>query len=287
MKISKTSATDQTFPRGLSDIPNSPHTIFWKGRSPHELLSRPSVAIVGSRRMSAYGSAVTKQLATQLAEREIVIISGLALGIDALAHQAALEVGGSTIAVLPCSLHTIYPQTNAPIARQILAQDGALLSEYETDEAFSFKYSFVERNRIIAGLADLVIVTEAAKGSGSLHTASFAIEQGKPVFAVPGPINSPNSYGTNNLLKMPEAAPVTELNDILLALKMTPANSPPVRGRNPAEQVVLDLLRKGVEEGEALFHDSLLSIQSFNQTLTMLEITGKIRALGNNHWSLR
>jgi DNA processing protein len=173
------------------------------------------------------------------------------------------------------------------LADRILAQGGTLVSEYEED-IFNFKQNFVARNRLVAGLAQAVLIPEAAEKSGSLHTARFALEQGKDVLAVPGNITSRTSVGSNNLIKS-GAMPVTSYLDVLHVLGLEDRQTPvrEARGRNAHEQTVLDLLVKGVNDGEQLLKQSELSISQFNQVLTMLEIGGKIRSLGANHWTLR
>jgi DNA processing protein len=215
-----------------------------------------------------------------------VIISGLALGVDALAHRSALEVGGTTLAVLPRPLEHIYPSTHRQLAKQIVDNGGTLVSEYPEDTPFS-KVTFIARNRLVSALAQVLLITEAAEKSGSLHTARFALEQGRDVLAVPGSIFSPTSVGTNNLIKA-GATPVTDYADVLHALHLEdaiPHDHKPTSG-NPAEQVILDLLAAGERDGDVLQTKSGLAIQEFNQALTMLEITGKIRSLGTNKWSL-
>jgi DNA processing protein len=290
MKSKKLTLSKQGLPEELRRIASPPKQLYCRGvdqTNLKELLKRPRVAIVGSRSVTPYGRQVTIQLATKLAEQGIVIISGLALGVDAIAHQAALDAGGLTIAVLPSSVDTIYPASNRSLAERIVSQGGALVSEYGEDEP-AFKQNFVARNRLVAGLGQAVLITEAAEKSGSLHTARFALEQGKDVLAVPGNITSPASVGTNNLIKS-GAIPVTSYLDVLHALGLedhqTPARE--VRGRNAHEQTVLDLLLRGVNDGDQLLKQSKLSISEFNQVLTMLEIGGKIRSLGANQWSLR
>ncbi|HEY5442387.1 MAG TPA: DNA-protecting protein DprA, partial [Candidatus Saccharimonadales bacterium] len=214
-----------------------------------------------------------------------VIVSGLALGIDGLAHQAALDAGGLTIAVLPSPLETIVPATHRRLAQTILDQGGALVSEYAAGET-PFKQNFIARNRLMAGLGQVLLITEAAEKSGSLHTARFALEQGKTVMAVPGNIGSRGSVGTNHLIKS-GATPVTSYIDVLHALGLEPrqATDRAVKGRNAHEQSLLDLLAQGVSDGEELLRRSGLTASAFNQALTMLEISSKVRTLGANHWS--
>ncbi|HEY5806302.1 MAG TPA: DNA-processing protein DprA [Candidatus Saccharimonadales bacterium] len=286
MKIHKITLSTSDVPEKLRNIPIPPKQLFVMGNNVNELLQRPCVTVVGSRKVSAYGKAVTLGLAGELAKAGVVIISGLALGVDSLAHKAALDAGGLTIAVLPSGIDRIYPASHQGLAKQILAQGGALVSEYPNDE-LPHKYHFIERNRIASGMGDALLVTEAAEKSGTLHTASFALEQGKPVLAVPGNITSPTSVGTNNLIKT-GATPVTSAQDIMyaLGLELTEAKKEAPRSSNPHEQILLDLLFSGVSDGTELLDQSELEVSLFNQTLTMLEIRGHIRPLGNNRWAL-
>ncbi len=278
---------DKGYPKQFNTIASPPQQLYLRGADLADLLKRPRVAIVGSRNVSTYGRQVTAKLAGELAEQGIVIISGLALGVDAIAHTAALEAGGLTIAVLPSPVDHIYPSTNTNLAQRILACGGLLISEYSED-IYSFKTNFIARNRLVAGLAQVVLITEAAEKSGSLHTARFALEQGKDVLAVPGNINNIGSVGTNNLIKA-GATPVTDYLDVLHALGLEPHHTKPkdVKGRNANEQTVIDLILQGINDGDKLLKQSGLDISAFNQVVTMLEISSKIRALGNNKWSLR
>jgi len=272
------------YPAVLRQLSSPPKELFVAGEL-DELLARPRVAIVGSRKVSAYGRSVTMQIAGELARQGIVIVSGLALGVDGLAHRAALEAGGLTLAVLPGPIETIYPSSHTALARQIIDSGGALVSEYPAGTP-AYKPNFVARNRIVAGLSDVLLITEAALKSGSLHTARFALEQGKDVLAVPGNIASEMSVGANNLLKA-GATPVTSADDVLRLFDFKPAvKARAVRGANAAEQSLIDLLAQGMADGANLLEASALQVGEFNQTLTMLEITGKIRALGGNQWSL-
>jgi DNA processing protein len=252
-----------------------------------ELLKRPRLSVVGTRKPSPYGKQVTQTLVQELANQGIVIISGLAFGVDALAHQACLEAGGQTIAVLPGSLDTIYPTAHHRLAKRILEQGGALVSEYPAG-SIAYKLNFVSRNRLVSGLGDGVLIIEAADKSGTIHTASFALDQGKTVMAVPGNITSPLSVGTNRLLKV-GATPVTSSNDVREALGLGQLNFDMslIQAANNEEAVLLDLLRQGISDGSQLQSVSSLPPPLFNQTLTMLEITGKIRPLGAGHYRLQ
>jgi DNA processing protein len=286
MEITTLDQQNAAYPQRLLTISSPPQKLFVRGANLDDLLIRPAVAIVGSRRITPYGRQVTYNLARELAEQGVVIISGLAIGVDSEAHRAALSVGGLTLAVLPRSLTNIYPATNSQLAQQIIDSGGALVSEYEYDD-FAYKSNFVARNRIVTGLANVLVITEATEKSGSLHTAAFAMDHGQTVMAVPGPITSPNSAGTNNLLKS-SVIPVTSIIDVLHALQVVPHGTKllQVRGRNRNEQTVLDLLLTGIRDGNELLAASLLSTSQFNQVLTMLEISNKIRALGANQWAI-
>lgn len=288
MKSKKILLNDPSTPVRILAIPDAPKQLFIAGEELHILLQRPAIAIVGSRKVSPYGTEVTTQLAHDLAKAGIVIISGLAIGVDGIAHRAALEAGGKVIAVLPCGLDKIYPASHHALAQQIIQKGGALVTEYP-EATTPYKMNFVARNRIISGLSDAVLITEAAEKSGSLHTADFALQQGREVLAVPGNITSPTSAGTNNLIKT-GAIPVTSAQDVLQALHIeitSPNRSLAPKGGTPTEQLLLDLLFAGIQDGDELIAQSGLPISQFSQTLTMLEIHGHIRPLGSNRWALK
>lgn len=179
MKINTVSPDESEFLQILTSIAKKPKKLHYAGRVPQHRL--PTVAIVGTRRPSNYGKEVTHRLSYDLAKRGVVIVSGLALGVDAIAHSAALEANGTTIAILGNALPEIAPRTNRGIAEAIVEQGGALLSEYEP-EARVFPSNFLERNRLVAGLSDAIVITEATTRSGTLNTAAHALEQGKEVF---------------------------------------------------------------------------------------------------------
>lgn len=286
MSVNKVILNANGYPASLAELAQPPKQLFVQSDNWEDLLSRPRVAIIGSRKVSAYGRQVTSKLAGELAGQGIVVVSGLALGVDGLAHQAALDAGGLTIAVLPTSLGKIYPASHQNLARKIVEQGGALITEYE-DGADVYKTNFVARNRIVAGISAAVLITEAALKSGSLHTARFALEQGIDVLAVPGNITSPTSEGTNNLIKS-GATPITCTEDVLHALGLRPQQliTKQIASANPHEQTLLELLHKGTRDGADLLATSQMEVGLFNQTLTMLEITGKIRSLGANQWTL-
>jgi DNA processing protein len=287
MIVNEVTLISPGYPAILRHIAAPPKQLFVARTPLAEIMAKPRVAIVGSRKVSTYGREVTTQLARALAERGIVIISGLALGVDALAHRATLEAGGITVAVLPGPIEQIYPASHRQLARQIIERGGTLISEYKTVQEV-FRVNFIARNRIVSGLCDALLITEAAEMSGTLHTARFALEQGKEVLAVPGSIFSDTSRGTNNLIKA-GAMPVTNYRDVLHSLGLEDANAPisqTLIGAPPEEQVLLNLLAKGVRDNDTLLAISGMEITALNQTLTMLEITGKVHSSGGGQWTL-
>ncbi len=202
---------DEDYPYLLKQIYDPPSVIYIMGNK--KILSQNGIAIVGSRNCSLYGQKIAKYLSYQLAKKGIHIISGLARGIDTFSHIGTLQAKGKTIAVLGSGLDVIYPPENAKLAEKIVESGGCLVSEYIVGTKPLGEH-FPARNRIISGLASGVVVVEASEKSGSLITVDFALEQGKNVYAVPGNINSPNSLGTNSLIKQ-GAKIVTSIEDIL------------------------------------------------------------------------
>jgi len=276
---------DNAYPKKLKQIADPPKKLYVIGNLA-SLSEKTAVSIVGSRAVTPYGRQVTTQLATGLASKGIAIVSGLALGVDGLAHQAALDAGGYTVAVQACGLDRFYPSSHHNLAKQILASGGAVISEYP-EKTEPYPINFVARNRIVSALCDGLLITEATERSGTLHTANFALEQGKTVMAVPGNITSSNSTGTNNLIKT-GATPITSVQDVLHALNIGKQTSlMTVIAANAEEAVVLQLMQRGITDGGELQTHSKLSPEIFNQTLTMLEITAKIRPLGAGHWGIR
>lgn len=265
----------------------APETLYHLGASLTKLLERPSVTIVGTRNITPYGRQVVDHFAKGLAEQGIVVVSGLALGVDAYAHEAALETGGLCIAVLPCSLDNIVPVRNRDLAAQIIKQGGALISEYAPGQ-LPFRQNFIARNRIMSGLSQATLIIEAAAKSGALHTAKFALDQGKTVLAVPGNIFNNSSAGTNKLIKCGEAGAVTDYRDVLNAVGVVEhlSKKPKLKGRNAHEQVILDLMYAGMTDADKILDTSNLDVSEFAQAFTMLEIECKIRPLGYNHWTI-
>ena len=199
MQIEEINFTSEKYPKKLREIYNPPKKIYALGNV--EILHNIGIAIVGARNATEYGKKVVLKLSEDLSKRKIVIISGLAKGIDSYAHIGALNVqNGKTIAVLGSGIKEIYPKENIELARQIIKKGGCIISEYLPNEKPN-KINFPKRNRIISGLSKGVLVVEASEKSGALITADFALEQGREVFAVPGSIYSTTSVGTNKLIQ--------------------------------------------------------------------------------------
>lgn len=284
-KINQIRPQDNKFTQILTNIAVVPKTLYYIGNLPAERL--PTVAIVGTRKPTRYGVEVTEMLAGELAHKGIIIVSGLALGIDAIAHRAALEASGTTIAVQANGLATIRPLTNRQLGEDIITQGGAIISEYEPNTV-PFQSQFLERNRIVSGISDAVLITEASARSGTLNTARHALEQGREVFVVPGNITSPSSAGCNVLLRQ-GATPVTKAEDILevIAPHLLAAQSQLALGDNATQTAIIAQLQAGVRDGDELQKRSGVNAGEFATELTMLEINGTVRALGANQWTLR
>ena len=206
---------DPEYPAALRTIPDPPLALYIQGTLTEA--DRVAVAVVGSRRASLYGLQCAERLAGDLALRGVTVVSGLARGIDGAAHQGALRAAGRTVAVLGSGLARLYPEDHAPLAERI-AESGAVISEYPM-EAVPSAFNFPRRNRLISGLSLGVVVVEAAQRSGALITADCALEQGREVFAVPGPMTSATSQGTHHLLKQ-GARLVTSVDDIMDELRL-------------------------------------------------------------------
>ncbi|MEK7621021.1 MAG: DNA-processing protein DprA [Patescibacteria group bacterium] len=285
MKINTISTDKHEFLQGSIGLDDFPKKLYILGNLPKKRI--PTIAIVGSRKHTQYGKEIAEKLAYELARAGVVVVSGLALGIDSIAHRAALEAKGTTVAVLAHGLDTVYPASHKSLAKKIVQEGGALVSEYKTGTS-PMAHRFLERNRIASGISDGVVVVEAAARSGTLSTAAHALAQGKEVFAVPGNITSPLSVGCNSLIRQ-GAIPVTRVEDILevIAPNIEPEQTQFILGDTPKEVAILELLQSGLRDGEEILQKSKIEPTDFNQTLTMLEIKGSIKALGGNQWTIR
>lgn len=282
MKINSISSSTPVFPEKLKTIPNPPQELHIRGELP--TFTQKSVAIIGTRKPTRYGTEITLQLAQRLSERGVVVISGLALGVDALAHRGALRGQGITVAVLAGGVDNPTPFTNAQLADDILANNGAIISEYPEGMP-PMAHQFLERNRLVAGLADAVIVTEASLRSGTSNTVAHALEQGRDVYAVPGPITSPMSAGCNHMIAQ-GAAPITSIDEFVDRFAPRESMQTELFAYTDTEKAIIDLLKQGIRDGDELHAKSQLEAGQFAQTMTMLEIRGAIKPLGANHWSL-
>lgn len=270
-------------PYRLQEIADPPTKLYIQGEFPDEEMK--FLTVVGSRKHSTYGKMVCEKLIEKLAGYPIVIVSGMALGIDAVAHESAIRAGLKTIAVPGSGLDpsVLYPKSNFKLSRKILESGGCLLSEFESN----FKaapWSFIQRNRIGAGLSDAVLLIEAEEKSGTLTTARLATDYNREVLVIPGNIHSPTSKGTNELLRQ-GATPILKSADILEALGLTPkeavgTSTPQVPTNLPDEErVILELLREPKTK-EELAEQCQKSISEINTLVTMLEIRGLITQEG-------
>ncbi len=298
VKINQISPLEYKFTEVLEAIALKPKILYFRGKIPQNMSKngkqgRPkTVAIVGSRHNTKYGEEIAYKLAYELGKRGVVVVSGLAFGIDTIAHRGCLDAGGITVAILGTAINNIYPKSHEPVARKIIAQNGAVISEYAPDTRPFPKTSFLERNRLISGLSDIVVVVEAAEQSGSLNTATHAIDQGKTVFAVPGNITNPYSQGCNKLIKQ-GAIPYTGPDDVISELfpegylkKQKNLHSQHLIGDTDVETKILQAIASGCRSGEEIMAYSLLPAEVYNETITLLEIKSRVRSLGMNTWSL-
>lgn len=292
------------FPKSLVSIPDAPRLLYVRGELRAE--DQQAVAVVGSRSCTPYGRRIAERLAQGLARAGYTVVSGLARGIDAVAHRAALAAGGRTLAVLAGGLAKIYPPEHADLAEEI-ARSGALLSESPM-RVQPLPQMFPQRNRIISGLVCGVVVVEAGDRSGALLTAHHAVEQGREVFAVPGPVDSEASAGTLKLLR-DGATLVRDTSDILDALNALPsltvgnetgrektagaaikpvAPTPPKKDYPPLNETQKKLLAiwssEPVQQGDDLVARSGLSVSEVSQALMLLEMQGRIRRLPGNRF---
>lgn len=249
-----------------------------------DLFALPRVAIVGSRKPTPYGLQVTEKLSSDLARAGVVIVSGLAFGVDITAHKAALQAGGKTIAVLPSGLEAVYPASHARIAADITSE-GLLVSEYEPEHK-PMHHDFLDRNRLIAGFSDFVIVTEAAAKSGSLNTAAHALRMGIPVGAVPGPITNNLSSGTNWLIQQ-GARLITSAQDVLDILNIKESSEQmSLLGADDVESAILQALYQQSTDLTGLAATTKIDTKELLSTLTMLEIHGRVKQDQAGNWHL-
>lgn len=291
-KIYEIDETDKNYPKSLLEIKNNPKKIYVMGNL--ELLQNKAFAIVGTRENTDYGEKYAKKFAEQIAKTGITIVSGLANGIDSIAHKNAMKHKGKTIAVIGSGFHSIYPKENEELFKQILENDGCIISEYAPETEVDLS-NFPTRNRIIAGLSKGVLVVEAKFRSGSSITARYGFEQKKPVFCIPNRIGEKTGVGTNNLIKI-GAKLVTSVNEILIEIgEHTIEQKDEVEERKNKEivskkvvtiekndQSIYKVLETGPIEVNELAKKLKQNIMFVNQRLTMMEIEGIIETLPGN-----
>lgn len=278
------------YPSLLKEISDAPLGLFVIGSIPDEEFKK--VSVIGSRKCTQYGASNSYKFSKELAEKDVVIVSGMALGIDSMAHKGAIDGGGKTIAVLGCGVDVVYPQSNVSLRNSII-ENGCIISEFPPKTP-PLPIHFPIRNRIISGLSSSVIVVEAGKRSGTLITVNQALEQGRDVFGIPGNITSSLSKGVNDLLKT-GAYPLTEVNDILLNLGMNESNnnSPASNNLNnlyetllPDEKIICDCISVEPISIDEIVVKTNLKIQIVQYNLTMLELKGIVQKLAGQKYVL-
>jgi len=279
MNISFTYRGHKDYPRPLTDIPDAPVGLFYLGSLPGNAL--PRVAIIGSRRCSEYGLSIARKLGSTLSRRGVVIVSGMARGIDSMAHRGALEAEGYTIAVLGCSVDVCYPPENRAL-RDEIARSGCVISEYPPGVQPRASF-FPARNRIISGLCQVLVVVEAGKKSGTLITVDQALEQGRDVMAVPGNITNKYSDGTNRLIKQ-GAEPLLDPEDVLHMLGLEVASDKKVKKEKipnlaSEEKLVYDVLASCPVTLDEIIIKTNSQAQTAQYILTMLELKGYVKKL--------
>ncbi|NOZ04759.1 MAG: DNA-protecting protein DprA [Chloroflexi bacterium] len=276
---------DPRYPKLLRDIANPPPVIYVQGQLRNDI--EWAVAVVGTRRASSYGKEAARRLSTDLARNQITVVSGLAKGIDTVAHSATLDTGGHTIAVLGCGLDYIYPPENRALAARIVEQ-GALISDYPLGMPPE-SGNFPPRNRIISGLSLGTVVVEAGQRSGALITASYALEQGREVFAVPGNIYNRGSKGTNRLI-FEGAHPVSDVRDILECLNLNMVEDHQIARQilpaNETEERLLQHISAEPVHADELGRQSNLPAATITSALTVMELKGMVRHVGGMKYVL-
>ena len=288
------SRDNEDYPDDLRAIDDAPYVLYMRGTSDETGDGFLRIGIVGSRRCSDYGIKVAYELAYSLAKRGVIIVSGMATGIDAQAHKGAVDAGGKTIAVLGCGVNLVYPKDNAQLMVDIM-KNGQVISEFPFDTP-PYRWNFPQRNRMISGLSHGLIVVEAEEVSGTSITAGLALEQGKELFAVPGNINSPTSVGTNRLIKN-GATPVTCVADVLELFEgfdfepeepeFVPENEEqPVTGLSVSsedgpmpEQIILESIRTDALTVDEISVKTGLPLPQVSGIMTVMEISGLVDAV--------
>jgi len=274
---------DKNYPPQLKKIPDPPKQLYVEGNDNLSVVNNP-LAVVGTRKISDYGRQMTEYFVKNLAKAGVTIISGLALGVDGLAHRVALENNGRTIAVLGSGLNHIYPTVHKKLAEKIVKSGGALVSEY-SPQTPPYKSNFLARNRIISGLSLGILVIEAPKKSGALITADFALKQKRKVFVVPGRVYDKNSQGANELIKQ-GAQLVSEPKDILKILNIRPISQKieMIKNLSSEEKIILKILTKEPTLIDKITRKTKMSVNAILSILTQMEIKGLVKSTGGNQY---
>lgn len=273
---------DNKYPSLLKEIYSPPPFLFVKGKLKDE--DKVALAVVGSRKTTDYGRRATTEITEGVAKAGVTIVSGLALGLDTEAHKAALKANGRTIAVLANGLDRIYPVSNTNLAKEII-ENGAIISERPFGTPPLRQY-FPARNRIISGLSKGILIAEAGERSGTLHTATFAIEQNRQLYTVPGPIYNPNSAGPNMLLKQGAKA-TTCASDILEDFGIEMKKQEKIHPSNENEAMIFSILSTEPKHVDAITRESGSGSHEISQILTLMEIKGKVKHLGGMVYTVR
>jgi DNA processing protein len=286
MNISQLLPNSPDYPDALRHIHRPPKQLFIQGQLEPEKIH---LAIVGTRSSTAYGREIAYNLALELARAGLVIVSGLASGIDTKAHEGALDAGGLTVAVQGRGLNDVFPAENRGLAQRIVASGGAIISEYEPTEP-PLAWRFPERNRLVAGLCQGVIVVESGVKGGAMLTAGLALKENRTVMAVPGNLTSASSVGCNNLIATGKAQLIRDSSDVLQALELPAGAIPvlaPIGTQSPHETKIMELLTSGTTTTQELIEATGFGAADFANVISLMEITGKVRNLGTGHWAAR
>jgi len=274
---------DKSYPKILKEIYAPPPLLYYLGNLDN---TNFSLAVVGSRKITEYGKQVTNKIVGKLSSAGMTIVSGLALGIDTLAHQTALEFKSKTIAVLGSGINKIYPASNRWLAENIIKSNGLIISEFPLNMS-PFKYNFPRRNRIISGLSLGTLIIEAKEKSGALITAKYALEQNREVFAVPGNIYKENCKGPNNLIKLGAKA-ITDANDILDALNLDQIKEKiavqKIIPENETEKIILKIIKEEALHVDKITKCARLNISIINSALAIMEMKGMVKNLGDQKY---
>ena len=275
---------DAEYPDSLDEIDVPPAILYYKGDI--GLLKTRCLGVVGTREPSRYGRDYTEKFVELLAKCSLTIVSGLARGVDAIAHRVSLQNHGKTIAVLGCGIDIVYPAVNAQLYEDI-ARDGLIISEYPLGTP-SLAYNFPERNRIISAISQGILITEAGYKSGSLITADYAIKQNKELFIIPSALNSPRGQGGNMLLKTCQGAMVLSPDDIIdaLGVKPQPTKKASAMQLDFIEEKLIDALSYSEMHFDDLIDLTGLGVSDLNSLLVRMEIMGLIRKLDNNYYGV-